>query len=38
MFDGSMRSFDPALDPSTFNEFVTLAGVETITYQSADPR
>jgi hypothetical protein len=38
MFDGSVRSFDPALDPSTFNEFVTLAGGETITYQSADPQ
>jgi len=37
MFDGSVRSFDPALDPSTFDEFVTFAGGEAITYSSGDP-
>jgi hypothetical protein len=37
MFDTSVRSFDPALDPSTFDEFVTLAGGEAITYSSGYP-
>ena len=32
MFDGSVVAFNPALDPSTFDEFVTLAGGETLTY------
>jgi hypothetical protein len=37
MFDASVRSFDPALDATTFDEFVTPAGGETITYYSDDP-
>jgi hypothetical protein len=37
MLDGSVRSFDPALDSSTFDEFVTFAGGEAITYSSGYP-
>jgi hypothetical protein len=32
MFDGSSHAFNPYLDPSTFDEFVTPAGGETLTY------
>ncbi|HEV8000288.1 MAG TPA: DUF1559 domain-containing protein [Planctomycetaceae bacterium] len=37
MLDGSVRSFDPALDASTFDEYVTFAGGEPLTYSSGYP-
>jgi hypothetical protein len=32
-----VRSFDPALDASTFDEYVTFAGGEPLTYSSGYP-